>query len=346
MNNSLDQMTRDEQPVILSVCDLTTTFLTRRGPSPAVRGVSFDLMRGKVLAIVGESGCGKSATAMSLMRLLRPRFARIGGRVRLDGTDLSVLSERQMGRVRGRRMAMIFQEPMTSLNPLMTIGYQLSEPMRVHLHLDRNAAHRRGIELLDLVGISAAPQIMASYPHQLSGGMRQRAMIAIALSCDPQVLIADEPTTALDVTIQSQILFLLHEIRERTKMSIIMITHDLGVVSEFADDVLVMYSGRVIERGRTSELLERPLHPYTYGLLRSIPDLENRVERLKTIAGTVPDPFSPPPGCAFHPRCDRGVDACTNAVPRLESFGNCGGKSVACIRPLGIDEVDAVGVPA
>jgi peptide/nickel transport system ATP-binding protein len=349
MNNSLVQMTTDEQPVILSVRDLTTTFLTRRGPSPAVKGVSFDLMRGKVLAIVGESGCGKSATAMSLMRLLRPQFARIGGQVRLDGTDLARLSEREMESVRGHRMAMIFQEPMTSLNPLMTIGYQLSEPMRVHLHLDRNAAHRRGIELLDLVGISAVPQIMASYPHQLSGGMRQRAMIAIALSCDPQVLIADEPTTALDVTIQSQILYLLREIRERTNMSIIMITHDLGVVSEFADDVLVMYSGRVIERGPTSELLERPLHPYTYGLLRSIPDLDNRVERLKTITGTVPDPLSPPPGCTFHPRCDRGVDACTNAVPRLEAFGiDCGdvGKFVACIRPLRGDETDAVRAPA
>jgi oligopeptide/dipeptide ABC transporter ATP-binding protein len=345
MNGSTDEITAAKaQPAILSVRDLTTTFLTRRGPSPAVRGVSFDVSRGEVLAIVGESGCGKSATAMSLMRLLRPRSALINGQVRLDGIDLPVLSEKEMERVRGHRMAMIFQEPMTSLNPLMTIGYQLCEPLRAHLHLDRAAAYRRGIELLDLVGIPSATQIMVSYPHQLSGGMRQRAMIAIALSCDPQVLIADEPTTALDVTIQSQILHLLNEIRQRTNMAIILITHDLGVVSEFADDVLVMYAGRVVERGKTSDLLARPRHPYTGGLLRSIPDLDERIERLNTIPGTVPDPLSHPPGCAFHPRCFRGTDACTLSVPRLERLGNPVddfGQFAACIRPLPVDETAA-----
>jgi peptide/nickel transport system ATP-binding protein/oligopeptide transport system ATP-binding protein len=337
MNGSSDNTIAVDQTNVLSVRDLSTTFLTRRGPSPAVRGVSFDVKQGQVLAIVGESGCGKSATAMSLMRLYGSRSARISGHVRLDGVDLATLSEKEMERVRGNRVAMIFQEPMTSLNPLMTIGYQLREPMRIHLQMDRNAAHRRGIELLDLVGIASAEQIMASHPHQLSGGMRQRAMIAIALSCDPQVLIADEPTTALDVTIQSQILHLLNEIRRRTNMAIIMITHDLGVVSEFADDVLVMYAGRAVESGKTADLLNRPLHPYTNGLLKSIPDLEARVARLNTIPGTVPDPLAPPPGCSFHPRCDRGIDACTKSVPRLASIE--GGASdmehaVACIRPV------------
>lgn len=324
---------RADAPV-LSVRDLATTFLTRRGPSPAVRGVSFDLRRGQVLAVVGESGCGKSATAMSLMRLHPRRSTRVDGHAELDGIDLLSLSETEMEKVRGRRMAMIFQEPITSLNPLLTIGYQIAEPMRVHLGLDAAAAHARGIELLERVGIASARQIMATHPHELSGGMRQRAVIAMALSCDPQVLIADEPTTALDVTIQAQILHLLRSLRDRDDMSIIIITHDLGVVAEFADEVLVMYAGRVIERGPTSAVLDGPLHPYTHGLLRSLPDLDETVERLATIPGTVPDPLSPPPGCPFHPRCDRGVEACTQAVPALQPGTGDGGRFVACIRPL------------
>jgi peptide/nickel transport system ATP-binding protein/oligopeptide transport system ATP-binding protein len=305
-----------------------------------VRGVSFDVKQGQVLAIVGESGCGKSATAMSLMRLYGTRSARISGQVRLNGVDLATLSEREMERVRGHRMAMIFQEPMTSLNPLMTIGYQLREPMRIHLQMNRSAAHRRGLELLDLVGISSAEQIMASHPHQLSGGMRQRAMIAIALSCDPQLLIADEPTTALDVTIQSQILYLLDEIRRRTNMAIIMITHDLGVVSEFANDVMVMYAGRAVESGKTEDLLARPGHPYTNGLLKSIPDLDERVSRLSTIPGTVPDPLVPLPGCTFHPRCGRGIEACTRSLPQLMQIDRMASHAVhtaACIRPIEMD---------
>ena len=327
----------DDEAHVLSVRDLTTTFLTRRGPSPAVRGVSFDVKQGQVLAIVGESGCGKSATAMSIMRLYEPRSALISGRVSLGGVDLATLSEKDMERVRGHRMAMIFQEPMTSLNPLMTIGFQLREPMRIHLKMDRRGAHRRGLELLDLVGISSAEQIMSSHPHQLSGGMRQRAMIAIALSCDPQLLIADEPTTALDVTIQSQILFLLDQIRRRTNMAIVMITHDLGVVSEFADEVLVMYAGRAVENGRTRDLLERPGHPYTSGLLKSIPDMEERASRLSTIPGTVPNPLVPLPGCAFHPRCNRGIEACTQSLPplmELERSDGRAGHAAACIRPI------------
>ncbi|MFT4118892.1 ABC transporter ATP-binding protein [Bradyrhizobium sp.] len=319
---------------LLSVRDLKVTFLSRHGAALAVKGVDFDLSRGKVLAIVGESGCGKSATAMSLMHLLPRRTARTEGRMLLRGRDIGGLAEREMNDVRGKQMAMIFQEPMTSLNPLLTIGYQLSEPIRYHLGLDREATRRRAVELLDLVGIPAAEQIMRSYPHQLSGGMRQRVMIAMALSCDPDILIADEPTTALDVTIQSQIIELLRGIQRRTGMSVIIITHDLGVVSEFADEVIVMYAGRIVESGSVDEVLEDPRHPYTDGLLSSIPDIEDDGERLLTIPGNVPNPRTVMSGCWFHPRCGRKSQQCERDVPALASIDAAASRRVACFHPV------------
>ena len=323
---------------LLAVRDLKVTFLSRHGTALAVKGVDFDLARGKVLAIVGESGCGKSATAMSIMHLLPRRSVRIEGRMLLRGRDIGALAEREMNDVRGKQMAMIFQEPMTSLNPLLAIGYQLSEPIRYHLGLDREATRRRAIELLELVGIPAAEQIMHSYPHQLSGGMRQRVMIAMALSCDPDILIADEPTTALDVTIQSQIIELLRLIQRRTGMSVIIITHDLGVVSEFADEVIVMYAGRIVESGSVDEVLEDPRHPYTHGLLASIPDIDDQDERLKTIPGNVPNPRTVMAGCWFHPRCVRKGEQCEREVPTLAAIDAASCRQVACFHPIDRNE--------
>ena len=319
---------------LLSVRDLRVTFLSRHGTALAVKGVDFDLARGKVLAIVGESGCGKSATAMSLMHLLPRRTARTEGRMLLRGKDIGALAEREMNDVRGRQMAMIFQEPMTALNPLLTIGYQLNEPIRYHLGLGREATHRRAIELLEMVGIPAAEQIMRSYPHQLSGGMRQRVMIAMALSCDPDILIADEPTTALDVTIQAQIIELLRQIQRRTAMSVIIITHDLGVVSEFADEVIVMYAGRVVESGSVGDVLEDPRHPYTRGLLSSIPDIDDEGERLQTIPGNVPNPRTVMSGCWFHPRCERKGERCERTFPVLAAIDAASSRQVACFYPI------------
>ena len=319
---------------LLSVRDLRVTFLSRHGTALAVKGVDFDLARGKVLAIVGESGCGKSATAMSLMHLLPRRTARTEGRMLLRGKDIGALAEREMNDVRGRQMAMIFQEPMTALNPLLTIGYQLNEPIRYHLGLGREATHRRAIELLEMVGIPAAEQIMRSYPHQLSGGMRQRVMIAMALSCDPDILIADEPTTALDVTIQAQIIELLRQIQRRTAMSVIIITHDLGVVSEFADEVIVMYAGRVVESGSVGDVLEDPRHPYTRGLLSSIPDIDDEAERLQTIPGNVPNPRTVMSGCWFHPRCERKGERCERTFPVLAAIDAASSRQVACFYPI------------
>jgi len=319
---------------LLSVRDLRVTFLSRHGTALAVKGVDFDLARGKVLAIVGESGCGKSATAMSLMHLLPRRTARTEGQMLLRGKDIGALAEREMNDVRGRQMAMIFQEPMTALNPLLTIGYQLNEPIRYHLGLGREATHRRAIELLEMVGIPAAEQIMRSYPHQLSGGMRQRVMIAMALSCDPDILIADEPTTALDVTIQAQIIELLRQIQRRTAMSVIIITHDLGVVSEFADEVIVMYAGRVVESGSVGDVLEDPRHPYTRGLLSSIPDIDDEGERLQTIPGNVPNPRTVMSGCWFHPRCERKGERCERTFPVLAAIDAASSRQVACFYPI------------
>jgi peptide/nickel transport system ATP-binding protein len=294
---------------LLAVENLQTRFYTRAGTVKAVDGVSFTLGRGETLAIVGESGCGKSVTALSLMRLVADPPGRIvGGSVRLEGTELLALDEAAMRRVRGKLVSMIFQEPMTSLNPVMTIGRQIGESLELHEGLSRRAALDRSVELLQLVGIPEPAQRAREYPHQLSGGMRQRAMIAMALACRPRVLIADEPTSALDVTIQAQILELIGRLQRELGTAMIMITHDLGVVAETAERVIVMYAGRKVEEAAVGELFARPLHPYTRGLMNSIP--RRAAARLQEIPGMVPALSNLPPGCAFAPRCPQASAKC------------------------------------
>ena len=295
---------------MLAVEGLQTRFYTRAGTLKAVDGVSFTLGRGETLAIVGESGCGKSVTALSLMRLVADPPGRIvAGSVRLEGTELLALDEAAMRRVRGKLISMIFQEPMTSLNPVMTIGRQIGESLVLHEGLSRNAALGRAVELLQLVGIPEPAQRAREYPHQLSGGMRQRAMIAMALACRPRVLIADEPTSALDVTIQAQILELIGRLQRSLGTAMIMITHDLGVVAETAERVIVMYAGRKVEEASVGELFARPLHPYTRGLMNSIP--RRAATRLQEIPGMVPALSNLPPGCAFAPRCPQASAKCS-----------------------------------
>jgi peptide/nickel transport system ATP-binding protein len=316
---------------LLSVRDLTVAFDTRRGPFDAVRNVSFDVPAGKTLGVVGESGSGKSVTAMALMQLLPDAATVMSGSVSFDGRNLLAMGERDMQKVRGREIAMVFQDPMASLNPILTIGHQIVEPLRLQLGLARKAARARAEELLALVRIPSPSAIMRSYPHELSGGMRQRVMIAIALSCGPKLLIADEPTTALDVTTQAQILELLRDLQARMHMSVLLITHDLGVVAEFADEVMVMYAGRAVERSPVAALFEKPGHPYTEGLLRSMPPLEDEdPETLPAIEGNVASPFDMPSGCAFHPRCPYVFDACTRQQPPLARLGE--GHDAACLR--------------
>ena len=325
---------------VLEVEDLSVRFRTRGGEIAAVSGVSFDVRPGETLAVVGESGSGKSVTSLALMRLL-PRNAgcTITGRVRLRGRDgqaLDVLDlpEPEMRQVRGGAIAMVFQEPMTSLNPVKPVGEQIAEAIRLHRGLDRRAATEEVVRLLDLVGIPAPRQRLASYPHHLSGGMRQRVMIAMALSCEPSVLIADEPTTALDVTIQAQILDLLRRLQERTGMAVVFITHNLGVVAEVAHRVMVMYGGRVVEKADVRPLFARPLMPYTAGLMRSVPRLDlagRRAGPLPAIPGNVPDPLHPPPGCGFHPRCEHHAPGlCDTRLPDLEAAE--AGREVRCLR--------------
>jgi oligopeptide/dipeptide ABC transporter ATP-binding protein len=316
---------------VLSVRNLTVTFAARRGAFDAVRDISFDVQPGRTLGVVGESGSGKSVTAMALMRLL-PDAARVtGGHVRFDGNDLGTLSERQMRTVRGRKMAMVFQDPMASLNPIFTIGHQLREPLILCLGLERGAAEIRARDLLGLVRIPAPDRIMLAYPHQLSGGMRQRVMIAMALSCEPRLLIADEPTTALDVTTQAQILDLLRDLQRQLHMSVLLITHDLGVVAEYADDVAVMYCGRIVERAQAAALFAHPGHPYTEGLLRSMPGLDDDgPDMLPAIEGNVASPSAMPSGCAFHPRCPDAFGDCATRLPEFVSVSP--GQDVACLR--------------
>ncbi|HWK47759.1 MAG TPA: ABC transporter ATP-binding protein [Stellaceae bacterium] len=316
---------------LLSVRGLTVAFETRRGAFDAVRAVSFDVQPGRVLGVVGESGSGKSVTAMALMRLL-PNAARVeAGEVRFAGRDLASLTERQMQAVRGREIAMVFQDPMSSLNPILTVGHQLREPLVLQLGLSRTAAQARAEELLALVRIPSPGQIMRAYPHELSGGMRQRVMIAIALSCGPKLLIADEPTTALDVTTQAQVLDLLRDLQQRLHMAVLLITHDLGVIAAFADDVQVMYAGRIVERSPVAALFDRPGHPYTEGLLRSMPPLEDEdPDILPAIEGNVASPFAMPTGCAFHPRCPYAWDDCARILPPPAPLG--AGHDAACLR--------------
>ena len=311
---------------LLEVAGLQTFFYTRHGIVKAVDGVSFSVRPAETLAIVGESGCGKSVTALSLMRLVPDPPGRIvGGTVRLAGADLLALDEEAMRDVRGKDISMIFQEPMTSLNPVMTIGKQIAEALILHRDMDRKAAFKRAIEMLDLVRIPEPAQRAKEYPHQLSGGMRQRAMIAMALACNPKVLIADEPTTALDVTIQAQILEIILELQHKLGTAVILITHDLGVVAETAQRVIVMYAGRKVEEATVEELFARPLHPYTHGLLASIPRLglmrgeaAGADGRLQEIPGIVPALSNLPEGCAFAPRCAFAEERCRQAYPPYE----------------------------
>ncbi len=311
---------------LLTVEGLQTSFFTRRGTVKAVDGVDFSLWPGETLAIVGESGCGKSVTALSLMRLVPDPPGRIvGGTVKLAGIDLLALTQEQMREIRGKDVAMIFQEPMTSLNPVLTIGNQIAEVLLLHERLGRREAARKAIEMLRLVRIPEPEQRARSYPHQLSGGMRQRAMIAMALACNPKVLIADEPTTALDVTIQAQILAIILELQNKLGTAVILITHDLGVVAETAQRVIVMYAGRKVEEAAVDDLFADPQHPYTRGLMASIPRLavmlgegERAAERLQEIPGMVPSLSDLPGGCAFAPRCAHAEDRCRAAVPAYE----------------------------
>ena len=314
--------------IVLSVRDLSTQFFTREGLVRAVDGVSFDVRRGETVGIVGESGCGKSVTALSIMRLLPEGEGRIvGGSVRIGQTDLSTLSEAEMRQIRGNRISMIFQEPMTSLNPVLTVGEQIAESVRIHQRLNPRSALERAIEMLSTVRIADPKRRAGEYPHQLSGGMRQRVMIAMALACNPGVLIADEPTTALDVTIQAQILDLILDLKERLGTAVLLITHDLGVIAETAQRAIVMYAGRKVEEADTGTLFRNPLHPYTRGLLRSIPRRNARGRRsnirgrLEEIAGIVPSLREDIAGCPFAPRCAYAVPRCAQEAPPLESRG-------------------------
>ncbi len=316
---------------LLEVKDLKTYFYTDAGVGKAVDGVTFSLDKGKVLGIVGESGCGKSVTSLSIMRLVDPTTGRYeGGSILFEGQDILKLPEKEMRKLRGNRISMIFQEPMTSLNPVFTIGYQIEESLILHKGMDKKQARERAVELLELVGIPEAKKRVEEYPHQLSGGMRQRVMIAMALAGDPELLIADEPTTALDVTIQAQILELLKSLQKKLDMSIIIITHDLGVIAEMADEVAVMYAGDIVEKAATRELFDDPKHPYTIGLMNSIPDVEEDVERLRTLEGLVPSLYDMPAGCRFAPRCRFACAECEKQRIRLTELA--GGRQVRCRR--------------
>ena len=321
---------------LLSVRNLRTRFFTADGVVKAVDGVSFELHAGQTLGIVGESGCGKSVTALSIMRLIPDPPGKItDGEILFEGQDLLRMNDDQIRRVRGNKIAMIFQDPMTSLNPVLTINKQIGESLQLHLGMDGGAARRRAVELLDLVGIPSAKSRVDDYPHQFSGGMRQRVMIAMALSCNPQLLIADEPTTALDVTIQAQILDLIRSLSKEFGTATILITHDLGVVAGMCDDIMVMYAGRVAERASVYDLYADPAHPYTIGLLRSVPRLdETRKERLVPIDGLPPDLIELPDVCPFHPRCVYAADKCKTEMPPLLEVG-ANNHLAACWFPRG-----------
>ena len=315
---------------ILEINNIKTHFFTDAGVVHAVDGVSLSIAPQETLGLVGESGSGKSVTAMSVMRLIpQPPGRIVSGSIMFDGRDLCQMTENELCGIRGKDISMVFQEPMTSLNPVFTIGEQVAEPMRLHLGYNRKQALERSIELLKQVGISAAERVVRQYPHQLSGGMRQRVMIAMALGCHPKLLIADEPTTALDVTIQAQILELIKQLKAELGMAMLLITHDLGIVANVASRVAIMYAGKIVESAETGELFSHPLHPYTQGLLASIPDLTDSCphKRLQAIPGTVPNLLSPPPGCRFQPRCDKAMEKCNQEPQLIETHG---GHFVSC----------------
>jgi peptide/nickel transport system ATP-binding protein len=307
---------------LLEVENLQTHFRTPDGVNRAVDGISFHVNQGETLAVVGESGCGKSVTAMSILRLVPEPPAKIAGAIRFQGKELLALSEREMRGIRGNDISMIFQEPMTSLNPVLTVGRQLGETLRLHEHLDRGAADARAVEMLTLVGIPEPRRRLSEYPHQLSGGMRQRVMIAIALACNPKLLIADEPTTALDVTIQAQILDLMKDLKRRVGAAIVLITHDLGIVAEVAERVMVMYAGRKLEEASVGALFRTPRHPYTQGLLGAVPKLGSSLtggaSKLAEIPGLVPDLKQRIRGCIFASRCPHATELCRQVAPALE----------------------------
>ena len=316
---------------LLEVRDLTTAFMTGSGEITAVEDVNFSLEPGEILGIVGESGSGKSVTALTIMGLLPQPPARVAhGEVLFSGETLTRLSDSRMQKIRGPGIGMIFQEPMTSLNPIFTIGDQIVETLRAHERGSRASLQARALEMLERVGIPSAARRMDDYPHQLSGGQRQRVMIAMALACRPRLLIADEPTTALDVTIQAQILDLLLDLRKELGMAVIIITHNMGVIAETADRVLVMYAGRIVEQAPVETIFDRPLHPYTKGLLSCVPSLEGELDRLQAIPGSLPDPRRRPAGCRFAPRCGYAVPECAEGIPPLAQFAP--GHLAACIR--------------
>jgi oligopeptide/dipeptide ABC transporter ATP-binding protein len=316
---------------LLDVKGLKTYFYTSRGTVKAVDGVDFSVAAGKTLGIVGESGCGKSISAMSVLRLIpSPPGKIVEGEIKFMGRDLARVSDEEMRHIRGNDISMIFQEPMTSLNPVFTVGYQIMEALMLHQRMTEEQAKKKAIEMLEVVRIPRAEKIVDEYPHQLSGGMRQRVMIAMALACQPKLLIADEPTTALDVTIQAQILVLMNELKEKLDTAIILITHDLGVVAEMADHVIVMYAGKVVEDAPVEELFDNPRHPYTKGLMNSIPSMVKEGQRLESIEGAVPNPLRLPKGCYFHPRCKYATDQCRQSIPEIEEIAP--GHKVRCFR--------------
>lgn len=315
--------------VLLEVSGLKTYFVDRKGQVPAVDGVDFTLYKGETLGIVGESGCGKSVTSMSIMHLLPPEGKIVGGTIQFKGRDITYLPPDEMTQIRGKEIAMIFQEPMTSLNPVYTVGCQIGEMILRHEKLTKQQAREKAIEMLRLVNIPAPEKRVDEYPHELSGGMRQRVMIAMALACDPGLLIADEPTTALDVTIQAQILDLMRNLKKKMNTSIMMITHDLGVVAEMADNVLVMYAGMVMEYAEVHELFSKPLHPYTQGMLNALPKMGDACEQLYVIKGTVPSLYELPEGCRFWPRCPYATERCKKEMPSLYEVNS---RKVRCFR--------------
>ncbi|WP_040227016.1 ABC transporter ATP-binding protein [Bhargavaea cecembensis] len=314
---------------VLEVKSLKTYFNKNKKTIRAVDGVDFAIGKGETVALVGESGCGKSMTSLSIMGLVpAPAGKIVDGEILLDGMDLVGLPEKQMYGVRGKDIAMIFQEPMTSLNPVLTIGDQLSGVIMHHLKVNKKEAMKRAADMLDIVGFADPKKTLKDYPHRLSGGMRQRVMIAMAMSCNPKLLIADEPTTALDVTIQAQVLELMKDLSRKFSTSILLITHDLGVVSELAERVIVMYAGQIVEVSDNSRLFNEPLHPYTEGLIGSVPTIDGEIRRLESIPGNVPAPGTELPGCRFAPRCRRAFGRCTQEVPEMRTFED--GRSVRC----------------